>query len=78
MLKPTMEKKYGESLPSFEVLLNVNSANLLEPIANSMQDLGGRRSPKNHLNSLFKQISPTEREKHNRSMTKSIESKKSH
>ena len=37
----------------------------------SVDDLGGRRSPKNHLDSLFRQISP-DRENKNRS--KSVES----
>jgi len=55
-----MEKKYGESLPAFEVLLNAQSSDdlYLPPLTvNSMENLGGRRSPKDHLNSLIKQIS---------------------
>ena len=38
-LKPKMEKKYGESLPHFEVLLNMNSGDLDEPVVNSMREL---------------------------------------
>ena len=37
-----MEKKYGESLPHFEVLLNMNSGDLDEPVVNSMRDLKQR------------------------------------
>ena len=59
-LKVTMEKKYGESLPSFELLLNAQSSEDITPynLMNSMDDLGGRRSPKKHLDSLIKTISP--------------------
>ena len=43
-----MEKKYGESLPHFEALLNMKSGDLEEPVVNSMRELSkpGDLNPK--------------------------------
>ena len=49
-----MEKKYGESMPHFEALLNMKSGDLDEPIINSMRELNKRQDLNPKVNNMMK------------------------